>query len=116
MIWLLLYAAAMLAACFRHAGRHPDLPGYYVCGRQARAAPVGFSILASCIGGSATIGMTGLAWECGTPAFWWLGSGALGLAFLALFLAKKIRATNALTLPGVIACYLGPQCKALAAA
>lgn len=115
MLWLMLYAIAMLAACFWHAGRHPGCVGFYVCDREAPAFAVGFSILASCIGGSATIGMTGLAWECGAPAFWWLGSGAIGLVFLATFLARKIRATGALTLPGVIACYLGPQCKTVAA-
>lgn len=115
MIWLLVYAILMFAGCLWHAGNHSDCTGYYVCDRKARAPAVTFSILASCIGGSATIAMTGLAWECGTPAFWWLGSGSIGLAILACLLARKIRSTNALTLPGVIEHYLGPQCKFIAA-
>lgn len=115
MIWLILYAAVMLAGCLWHAGNHADSVGYYVCDRKARTPAVAFSILASCIGGSATIGMAGLAWECGLPAFWWLGSGAIGLALLSALLARKIRATSALTLPGVIIFYLGPACRTVAA-
>lgn len=115
MIWLILYALAMLIACLWHSGDHSDNVAYYVCGRKAKAPAVAFSIMASCIGGSATIGMVGLAWECGTPAFWWLGSGVFGLTILAILLAKKIRFTKALTLPGVIELFLGQQCKVIAA-
>lgn len=115
MIWLIIYAILMLAGCLWHSGNHSDCTGYYVCDRMAKTPAVAFSILASCIGGTATIAMTGLAWECGAPAFWWLGSGAIGLALLAALLAKKIRSTNALTLPGVIVHYLGSQCKTIAA-
>ncbi|MBD5553104.1 MAG: hypothetical protein HDQ44_02070, partial [Desulfovibrio sp.] len=69
---------------------------------------------ASCIGGTATIGMIGLAFRCGWPAFWWLGSGAIGLLLLGLFLAKKVRATRAATLPEIIQMRLGSKCRVFA--
>lgn len=92
-----------------------DLDEFLVCGRKANAPLVAFSILASCIGGSATIGMAGLAWQCGTPAFWWLGTGVIGLIILGLFVAKKYRQTGARTMPEIIAHYLGPQCAYISA-
>ena len=52
---------------------------FFVNSRSSGALITGTSILASCVGGSATIGMVGLAWLIGTPAFWWLGSGVCGL-------------------------------------
>lgn len=92
-----------------------DLDEYLVCGRKASTRLVAFSILASCIGGSATIGMAGLAWQCGTPAFWWLGAGVIGLILLGFFVAPKMRAARARTLPEVILAYLGPHCAWLCA-
>lgn len=87
---------------------------YFVCGRKANTAAVTFSLLASCIGGTATIGMIGLASKCGWPAFWWLGSGSIGLLILGLFLAKKIRATRALTLSQIIEEHMGHRCQLFA--
>ena len=71
------------------AGNGKD--AFFVNDRRSGPWQVGISIIASCVGGSATLGMAGLAWQAGTPAFWWLGSGACGLMALTLFLAKKVR-------------------------
>lgn len=75
---------------------------------------VAFSIMASCIGGTATIAMLALARSVGWPAFWWLGSGAVGLLVLGLAFAKKIRASNATTLPEIIGMFPGPECRLFA--
>lgn len=88
---------------------------YFLCSRKANTCMVAFSILASCIGGTATLAMITLASAGGWPAFWWLGSGALGLGLLGLLLAKKIRATRAATLPEIAGLYLGPKSRQLAA-
>lgn len=73
-----------------------------------------FSIMASCIGGTATIAMLALAARAGWPAFWWLGSGSLGLALLGLFFAKKIRSSRAATLPEILDMALGAKCRLFA--
>lgn len=114
MLWLCIYLAAIFLLSLRHCAWRAGSQDFYVCGRKAGAGIVAFSILASCIGGSATIGMVGLAWHAGSPAFWWLGSGAIGLTILALFLAKKVRDTGAMTMPEIIDATIGPQCRALA--
>ena len=79
------------------AGNGKD--AFFVNDRRSGPWQVGISIIASCVGGSATLGMAGLAWQAGTPAFWWLGSGACGLMALTLFLAKKVRESGASTMP-----------------
>ena len=52
--------------------------------------------------------MCGLAYAVGTPALWWLLSGAAGLVLLRLFMVSRIREhTRALTMPGLVAPYIG---------
>ena len=87
---------------------------FFLCGRKAGAGMAAFSIMASCIGGTATIAMLALAARAGWPAFWWLGSGSVGLGLLGLFFAKKIRASRAATLPEILDMALGPQCRLFA--
>lgn len=86
---------------------------YYVNGRRSGSVQVALSIVASCVGGSATIGMAGLAWEVGLPAVWWLGSGACGLALLVRFMARTIRESGARTMPELVGVYLGPAARPL---
>lgn len=86
---------------------------YYVNGRASGAGQVALSVVASCVGGSATIGMAGLAWQIGLPAFWWLGSGACGLIVLVRFLAAKVRESGARTMPELVGAYLGGACRPL---
>ena len=114
MVIFALYAVLLVGLGLwdaRHA-RSPE--AYFVNNRASGAWQVGLSITASCVGGSATIGMAGLAWQIGTPAFWWLGSGACGLLLLTFALARKVRASGALTLPELIGQRLGRQARTLA--
>ena len=89
---------------------------FYVNNRSSSAALVAFSIVASCIGASATIGIVGLAFTAGAPAFWWLGSGAAGLSILAVLLARKVRSSEAHTLPEIVEKRLGTQGRRLISA
>lgn len=92
-----------------------NVPDFFVYNRRASSPLVAFSLLASCIGGTATLAMVSLAASAGWPAFWWLGSGACGLAILGLFFAKKIRASRAYTLPEVLTIFLDSRCGLAAA-
>lgn len=110
MILFILYAALLLAFGLRDAlqdSGERSSDAFFVNSRRSGAWLVGISIIASCVGGSATIGMAGLAWQAGTPAFWWLGSGACGLVFLCVFLARKVRSSGATTMPEMADHWLG---------
>ncbi|MCL1940196.1 MAG: sodium:solute symporter family protein [Desulfovibrionaceae bacterium] len=106
---LFLYALVIFWVGFVTARRTPD--SFYVNNRESGAWSVGFSIFVSCVGASATIGVIGMAFAVGTPAFWWLGAGAAGLVLLSLALARKVRASGAYTLPHMVEAFLGPSVR-----
>ncbi|MCL2123979.1 MAG: hypothetical protein FWH34_07785, partial [Desulfovibrionaceae bacterium] len=106
---LFLYALLILWVGLTAARRTPD--SFYVNNRESGAWGVGFSIFVSCVGASATIGVIGMAFAVGTPAFWWLGAGAAGLVLLSLALARKVRNSGAYTLPHMAETFLGPSTR-----
>ena len=103
-----LYALALLVLGLADARRSGSAEAFFVNNRSSGPTAVALSVLASCVGGSATLGMAGLAWSVGAPAFWWLGSGACGLAVLTLLLARKVRAAGTYTMPELVSRRLGP--------
>lgn len=108
MLWFLLYGLILTAAAVYEYRRSASSEAYFLNGRRSKAHQVGFSIIASCVGGSATVGMSGLAFEAGTPAAWWLLSGAAGLVLLRVFMLPKVReAKTALTMPEIIRSRIG---------
>jgi SSS family solute:Na+ symporter len=78
------------------------LDDYLVAGRRYSSFFIGGSLLATIIGGSATVGLSGLGFSQGLTGAWWLLVGCAGLIFLGLFLAKKVRELGAYTLPDLI--------------
>jgi SSS family solute:Na+ symporter len=107
---LALYGAAVLG--LGYACRPRGEAGlFFVNNRASGAWLVGFSLVASCVGASAAMGAAGLAFAVGTPAFWWLGSGAAGLSLLALVLARKVRRSRARTLPEIVEAFFGPRVR-----
>ncbi len=116
MLFFCLYAAILIGVGLWDAHKAHSSTAFFLNSRSSGSWQVTFSLTASCIGSSSTIGMAGLAWSLGTPAFWWLGVGAIGLAVLALFLAEKVRKSGAWTSPELVGIYLGPQARVLVAA
>ncbi len=108
-----LYALTM-AVSARGAGRGTDA-AFFVNNRASGPWGVAFSILVSCVGASATLGMIGMAFAVGTPAFWWLGAGSGGLSLLALLLARAVRRSGAYTMPHLVARFLGQPARPLIA-
>ncbi|MDK2955801.1 MAG: solute:Na+ symporter, family [Desulfovibrionales bacterium] len=111
MVWVLGFFALLLIAGLLERGRITGFGEYLLAGRRQSAGVVGFSLMASCIGGSATVGVVGMAYTAGLPAWWWLGSGALGLIVLGCFLARKLRALEANTLPDLAGALLGQRSR-----
>ena len=103
MIWFVLYSLLFIALAYIDFRKGQTPAGYFLNDRKSKTHQVGFSIIASCVGGSATVGMCGLAYAVGTPALWWLLSGAAGLVVLRLFMVPRIRSRgSALTMPEMI--------------
>ncbi|MEF2230315.1 MAG: sodium:solute symporter family protein [Pseudodesulfovibrio sp.] len=115
MTLLLLYCALFIAMGCVEFVKRKDFAEFAVAGRRFGAPMVGVSIVASCVGASATIGMTGLAFSAGFPAFWWLGSGAAGLLVLGFFLAAKVRESGVFTLPDMAERFISPAARRLMA-
>ncbi len=111
---LAAYAALIFRTGF--TARKRTVAAFFVNNHEAGALGVGLSIIVSCVGASATIGTIGMAFTVGTPALWWLGAGAAGLAVLSLFLAGTVRKSGAYTLPHMVETFLGPSVRPVIAA
>lgn len=116
MIWILaVYAVLLFALGFWEFRKKDGLEGFLVANRRTGSLKVGFSIMASCIGASATIGLVANVYKYGFPAIWWLLAGAIGLSILALVFAKKIRGTGVLTLPELCEFYISRETRKISA-
>ncbi|MDR3175228.1 MAG: hypothetical protein LBU06_01655 [Desulfovibrio sp.] len=112
---LLAAYAALILWTGRTSEKHTT-ESFYVNNRAGSAWNVAFSIVVSCVGASAVIGMIGMAFVVGVPAFWWLGAGAAGLTVLSLFLAGAVRRSGAYTLPHMAGTFLGNSARPVIAA
>lgn len=115
MIAFLIFSSVFLLLACLESGRLLSKEDYFIAGRKATSIQVGFSVIASCVGASATIGMCGLAFSVGFPAIWWLLSGAVGLSILSIFLLKKLRRRSFLTMLEIVRERLGDLATKLCA-
>ncbi len=98
-----LYFLAMLAIGLASKRKAKEADDFFVAGRKGSALFITGSLLATIIGGSATVGMAGLGFTRGLTGIWWLLVGSIGLIFLGLFLAKRVRRLALYTLPELVA-------------
>jgi SSS family solute:Na+ symporter len=99
---IITYFAVMLAigvVSRKKAGRADD---FFVAGRKGSSLFIVGSLLATIIGGSATVGMAGLGFQRGLTGAWWLLAGSIGLIVLGVFFARKVRKFALYTLPELI--------------
>jgi SSS family solute:Na+ symporter len=75
---------------------------FFVAGREGSPLFITGSLLATIIGGSATVGMAGLGFNQGLTGAWWLLVGSIGLVVLGIFLAEKVRRFGLYTLPELV--------------
>jgi len=76
--------------------------GFFVAHRQGTLPLITGSLIATAIGGSATVGMAGLGFKQGLTGTWWLLVGSIGLVILGVFFAKKVRGAALYTLPELV--------------
>jgi len=75
---------------------------FFVAGRQGSSLFITGSLIATIVGGSATVGMAGLGFSRGLTGAWWLLVGSIGLVVLGVFFARKVRAFGLYTLPALV--------------
>ena len=102
LIIILLYFIVMLGIGVISHRKTKKADDFFVAGRKSSSLFVTGSLLATIIGGSATVGMAGLGFQQGLTGAWWLLVGSVGLIFLGLFFAKKVRQFALYTLPELI--------------
>ncbi len=110
MTLLLIISLACFLLVGLSAGRSASSrESFFVAGRRGTSPAIAGSLVATVVGGSATIGVAGLAYERGITAAWWTLVGAIGLAVLGLLLVGRVRAyTGVYTLPGLAGRLFGP--------
>lgn len=99
---LVLYLAAMLAYSLAMRRRACTEVGFYVSNRELNVSTVSLSLAATTIGGSAIVVTWTLIDRHGAWGILPDLGGALGLVFLGVWLAGKVRKKAVLTLPGLL--------------
>jgi len=64
---------------------------FFVAGRRLGPGLIFSTMLAANIGGTSTVGASGLGYRDGASAWWWVGSAAIGSAVLALWIGPRMR-------------------------
>ncbi|MEA3442143.1 MAG: sodium:solute symporter family protein [Chloroflexota bacterium] len=94
-----VYALVMIGMGLGMRKRAERLSGFFIAQRRGTLPFITGSLLATAIGGSATVGMAGLGFVQGLTGAWWLLVGAIGLLILGFFFARKVRGAALYTLP-----------------
>jgi solute:Na+ symporter, SSS family len=105
MIFLIIIAAyfvIMLGIGFFTRRFAKTLDGFFVANRKRSTFLITGSLVATIIGGSATVGMAGLGFTKGLSGMWWLLVGSVGLVILGIFFAAKVRNFVLYTVPQIL--------------
>jgi SSS family solute:Na+ symporter len=102
LIIIVVYFGAVIAIGLTSLRKRWRLDEYLVAGRKYTTFFITGSLLATVIGGSATIGLAGLGFTHGLSGAWWLLAGVIGLCALGFFFAKKVRGYGFYTLPELV--------------
>jgi len=102
LIIVIFYFLVVIAIGIYNRIRAQSIDDFLVAGRKGSSLVITGSLLATIVGGSATIGMAGLGFSRGLTGSWWLLTGTIGLVILGIFLAKKVRNYALYTIPEII--------------
>lgn len=90
LLLLLVYSAGLAALGLWVARYVRGTADFFVAGRRLSSPLLFATLLASNIGAGTTVGVTGLAYEEGVSAWWWIGSAGLGSLVLAYWVGPRI--------------------------
>ena len=102
LIIIALYFLGVIAIGLVSRRKARGVDDFFVAGRKGSSLFITSSLLATIVGGSATVGMAGLGFTQGLSGAWWLLVGSVGLVVLGLFFAKKVRQFGLYTLPELV--------------
>ena len=86
-----VYILLMLGIGIWFHFRNKDLDDFYVGGRKMGSWHIGFSVVATDVGGGFSIGLGGLGFAIGLSGSWMLFTGLIGAWLSAVFLIPKIK-------------------------
>ncbi|GAB1455081.1 sodium/proline symporter PutP [Spirochaetota bacterium] len=112
-ILLIVYGIVLLVIATASLKYTDTIDNFLVAGRSQRKILVVASMLASTIGGGLTIGTVNRTYGIGFPAFWFVAAGALAHFLQGALLSRKVRDTEALTLPDLADKLVGPSLRTL---
>ncbi|OXU15927.1 sodium:solute symporter family protein [Sedimentisphaera salicampi] len=114
-----IYMICVLGVGFYHFFKNKSSEDYYVGSRSIKASHVGFSIVATDVGGGFSIGLGGVGFAMGLSGSWLLFTGLIGAWLTAVFVIPKIKKLDEkegyLTYPDFLRCKYSDK-VALAAA
>jgi solute:Na+ symporter, SSS family len=90
LLLLLVYSVGLAALGLWIARYVRGSADFFVAGRRLPAPLLFATFLASNIGAGTTVGVTGLAYQEGVSAWWWIGSAGLGSLVLAFWVGPRI--------------------------
>jgi len=102
LIIIIVYLLAMIALGVLSRRKVEGANGFFVAGRKGSTLLITGSLVATIVGGSATVGMAGLGFNQGLSGVWWLLVGSIGLIVLGVFFARKVREFGLYTLPELV--------------
>jgi SSS family solute:Na+ symporter len=108
-ILLIVYGLILLGIGLASVKYADTLDNFLVAGRSQRKLLVVASMLASTIGGGITIGTVTRAYRIGFPAFWFVAAGGIAHFLQGALLSRKVRETEAVTLPDLAARLVAPS-------
>ncbi len=114
-IIIVSYFMVLLGVGWWSKGRVRSRDGFFVANRKGSTWLITGSLLATVIGGSATVGVAGLGFNQGLTGTWWLLVGCIGLVILGFLFAAKVRRITLYSLPELLGRQYGEK-VALAAA
>ncbi|MFC2032644.1 sodium:solute symporter, partial [Chloroflexota bacterium] len=103
LIIIAVYLISMIVIGVASRRKARGVDDFFVAGRKGSSLFITGSLLATIVGGSATVGMTSLGFKQGLTGAWWLLVGSVGLVVLGLFFAEKVRKFAFYTLPQLVA-------------
>ncbi len=86
-----VYMAAMLGVGFFFLRRQQSVDEYFVGDRNMGAGHIGFSVVATDVGGGFSIGLGGLGFAMGLSGSWLLFTGLLGAWLAAVILIPRVK-------------------------
>jgi len=97
-----VYLLGMITIGLMSRRKAKGVDDFLVAGRRGSSLFITGSLLATIVGGSATVGMAGLGFTRGLTGAWWLLVGSIGLVVLGIFFARKVRDFGLYTLPELV--------------